>query len=242
MADLVYKQFLHQLKKTIKAGDYPDLKLPTERALSDDYQISRSSVKRALSILADEGAIFKKRGSGTFINPLYLKSDSIFHYNTGKNLGVTDSFQISGKAPRIKLLSFEVVRPDEELARDLFLTANDFVYEIKRLRLFDDTAFMIETGYIPIKIAPNLTPEIVASSIFNYMDETENKLVKKAYLTIAAEPSTAEDQDLLKLKQTEPVGTMAGIFFLDDGTPFEYSKMRLHYKYMKYNTFVATEE
>ncbi|APT18615.1 MULTISPECIES: GntR family transcriptional regulator [Amylolactobacillus] len=242
MADLVYRQLLQQLKKNIKAGQYQNLKLPTERALSESYGVSRSSVKRALNILADEGAIFKKRGSGTFINPLYLKNDSIFHYNTGRNLGVTDSFQISGKVPRIKLLSFNVVHPDPELARNLFLNADDFVYEIKRLRLFDDVAFMIETGYIPIKLAPNIGPNVVSNSIFNYMETTENKLVSKAYLTIAAEPSTTEDRELLALAPTEPVGTMAGIFFLDDGTPFEYSKMRLHYKYMKYNTFVATEE
>ena len=40
------------------------------------------------------------------------------------------------------------------------------------------------------------------------------------------------------LALNEPVGVMEGIFFLDDGTPFEVSNMRIHYKYMKYNTFV----
>ena len=26
---------------------------------------------------------------------------------------------------------------------------------------------------------------------------------------------------------------------MDDGTPFEVSNMRVHYKYMRYNTFVS---
>ncbi|MDU2501675.1 MAG: GntR family transcriptional regulator, partial [Lactobacillus gasseri] len=47
-----------------------------------------------------------------------------------------------------------------------------------------------------------------------------------------------EDQSKLMLAPNEPVGVMEGIFFLDDGTPFEVSNMRIHYKYMKYNTFV----
>lgn len=42
----------------------------------------------------------------------------------------------------------------------------------------------------------------------------------------------------MNLKLTEPVGVMEGIFFLDDGTPFEVSNMRVHYKYMRFNTFV----
>lgn len=242
MADLVYRQLLSTLKQKIVAGDYPNLKLPDERSLSEQYQVSRSTVKRALSILADQGVVFKKRGSGTFINPLYLKNDSVFHYNNGSNLGVTDSFQMNGRKPGISLLNFEVIRPQGELKRDLFLKNDDFVYEIKRLRLFDDEPFMIETGYIPIKIMPELSRKIVSGSIFNYLQQEKNQSVTKSYLTISAEPSTAEDQQQLRLQPNEPVGVMAGVFFLDDGTPFEYSRMRLHYKYMKYNTFVTLDD
>lgn len=242
MADLVYRQLLSTLKKQIVAGDYPNLKLPDERSLSEQYQVSRSTVKRALSILADQGIVFKKRGSGTFINPLYLKNDSVFHYNNGSNLGVTDSFQMNGRKPGISLLNFEVIRPQPELKRDLFLKNDDFVYEIKRLRLFDNEPFMIETGYIPIKIVPELSRKIVSGSIFNYLQNEKNQTVTKSYLTISAEPSTAEDQEKLQLQPNEPVGVMAGVFFLDDGTPFEYSRMRLHYKYMKYNTFVTLDD
>lgn len=239
MADLVYRRLLATLKQKILAGDYANLKLPDERSLSEQYQVSRSTVKRALNILANQGVVFKKRGSGTFINPLYLKNESVFHYNNGSNLGVTDSFQMKGRKPGISLLQFEVIRPWPELKRDLFLKNDDFVYEIKRLRLFDDEPFMIESGYIPIKIVPELSREIVSGSIFNYLQEERNQTVSKSYLTISAEPSTAEDQEQLHLQPTEPVGVMAGVFFLDDGTPFEYSKMRLHYRYMKYNTFVT---
>ncbi|MFC6315422.1 GntR family transcriptional regulator [Lapidilactobacillus achengensis] len=242
MADLVYRQLLGSLKDKILAGEFPNMKLPDERSLSEQYEVSRSTVKRALSILADQGVVFKKRGSGTFINPLYLKNDSVFHYNNGSNLGITDSFQMNGRKPGIKLLKFEVVRPDPELKRDLFLKNDDFVYEIKRLRLFDDEPFMIETGYIPIKIVPELSEKIVSSSIFNYLQRERNQAVTKSYLTISAEPSTDEDQAQLGLTPTEPVGIMAGVFFLDDGTPFEYSRMRLHYRYMKYNTFVTLDD
>ncbi len=61
-------------------------------------------------------------------------------------------------------------------------------------------------------------------------------------MTITADPSSEEDQKLLALKPIEPVGVMEGIFFLDDGTPFEVSNMRIHYKYLNYNTFVSLDE
>lgn len=238
MADLVYQNIIADLKKAINAESFPSMKLPDERTLTEHYQVSRSSVKRALNVMANQGIIFKKRGSGTFINPLYLKGGSFFNYN-GSNLGVTDSFKAGNRTPGIKLLDFQVIKPSAELQRDLFLKPDDFVYEIKRLRLFDDEPFMIETGFIPIKVMPELTEKIVSSSIFNYLETEKNQEVTRAFLAIFAEPSTDDDQAHLKLKPTEPVGIMEGIFFLDDGTPFEFSTMRLHYQYMKYNTFVT---
>lgn len=237
MADLVYRRVSSDLKQKIVDKQFPNKRLPDERTLSETYHVSRSSVKRALKVLADDGIIFKKRGSGTFINPLFMKNKTIFHYE-GSNLGITDSMKSQGKVPKIKLLSFKVVPASKEIQQDLFLADGDFVYEIQRLRLFDDKPFMIETGYIPIKIAPELTQEIVEKSIFNYVEDTINKSVTRSFLSILASPSNEQDQELLNLKPTEPVGVMEGIFFLDDGTPFEVSNMRLHYQYLRYNTFV----
>lgn len=240
MTQFVYKKIMDDLKRKIFAGQFPDMKLPDERTLSETYQVSRSSVKHALNKMEHVGIIFKKRGSGTFINPLYIKNESIFNYE-GSNLGVTDNFQMHGQKPKVKVLSFEVISPTEELQRDLFIDTYDFVYKIVRLRLFDDEPFMIETGYIPIKIVQNLNQEIIEGSIFNYLEDAHNLAVTKSFLSVFAEPSQAEDQELLQLQPHEPVGVMEGIFFLDNGTPFEFSHMRFHYKYMKFNSFVSVQ-
>ncbi|KRN28980.1 ubiC Transcriptional regulator, GntR family [Lactobacillus selangorensis] len=238
---LIYQEIATDLRKRIDHDEFQNMKLPDERTLSTKYQVSRSSIKRALNELADKGIIFKKRGSGTFINPLYLKNATIFSY-TGSNLGVTDSFQQNGEHPDIKVLRFEVTRPSADLQQDLFLKPDDFVYEIIRLRALKQQPFMIEKSYIPIKIMPELSEDIVAHSIFNYMEKERQQRVTKAFLSLYAAPSNEHDQAELKLKPTEPVEVMEGIFFLADGTPFEFSKMHLHYQYLKYNTFVALDD
>ena len=237
MVDFVYRNVMRDIKQNILNGNYEGMRLPDERSLAEHYDVSRSSMKRALGLLADQGIVFKKRGSGTFINPLYLKNQALFQYE-GSNLGLTDSFRMPGKKQTIKLLDFHVIKASSEIAQDLFLKENDFVYEFKRLRLLDKQPFLIETGYLPIKIIPELTPEILQSSLFNYLEDEQSKTVTKSFLNITVEPSNEEDQKQMKLKETEPVGVMEGIFFLDDGTPFEISNMRVHYKYMRFNTFV----
>ncbi|EEU21793.1 MULTISPECIES: GntR family transcriptional regulator [Lactobacillus] len=237
MTDFVYRAVMRDIKQNILAQKYEDMRLPDERSLASHYQVSRSSMKRALELLAQQGIIFKKRGSGTFINPLYLKNQALFRYE-GSNLGLTDSFKVPGKEQKIKLLEFKVINASKELAQDLFINESDFVYQFKRLRLLDNQPFLIETGYLPIKIVPELTPEILKDSLFNYLEDTQNKTVTRSFLNITVEPSNSEDQSELNLQANEPVGVMEGIFFLDDGTPFEVSNMRIHYKYMRYNSFV----
>ncbi len=98
---------------------------------------------------------------------------------------------------------------------------------------------MIETGYIPIKLLPGLKKADLSHSIFNLVEKDLKQAVTKSFMSVYAEPSNQKDQELLKLAPTEPIGVMEGIFFLDNGTPFEFSKMRLHYRYMKYNSFVT---
>ncbi|WEV37431.1 GntR family transcriptional regulator [Lactobacillus sp. ESL0677] len=237
MADFVYRTVMHDIKQNILNNKYDGMRLPDERSLAEHYQVSRSSMKRAMELLSQQGIVFKKRGSGTFINPLYLKNQSLFRYE-GSNLGLTDSLKVPGKTQKIKLLDFHVIKVPESIGQDLFLNKNDFVYEFRRLRLMDDQPFLIETGYLPIKIVPELKPQHLQNSLFNYLEDTQNKVVTKAFLNITVDPSSTDDQKQLQLKPTEPVGVMEGIFFLDDGTPFEFSTMRVHYQYMRFNTFV----
>ncbi|WP_283680067.1 GntR family transcriptional regulator [Lentilactobacillus sp. Marseille-Q4993] len=237
MADLIYRTVINDIKNRIFNNEFKDNKLPDERSLSESYKVSRSTIKRALDLLVQQGVVFKKRGSGTFINPLYLKNQSLFQYE-GNNLGVTDNIITTGHESNIQLLEYHVTPASAEIQQNLFLNENEFVYQIKRLRLIDGEPIIIETGFIPIKLAPELSPDTVKSSIFNFIDKQEHKRVSKSFMSIMAEPSTEEDQQLLNLKPTEPVGIMAGTFFLDDGTPFEFSTMRIHYKYLNYNTFI----
>ena len=239
MAEAIYKTIIADLKQRIFKGDFPQMKLPDERTLASRYQVSRSSIKRALSQMAQDGIIFKNQGSGTFINPLYLKNESVFNYEESSNLGVSDNFKLDGKRPQTKVLEFEVIHAPEELQRDLFLDKSDFVYKIVRLRSFSKQPFMIETGYIPIKILPDLTRETIQGSIFNFVEEKHKHAVTKSFLSVFAQPSNAQEQKLLGLKPTEPAGIMEGSFFFDNGTPFEFSHMEFHYKYLKFNSFVS---
>lgn len=57
-----------KLREMIFSGDIGrDGKLPTERALSKEFEVGRRHVRTALDRLKDEGLIWRKQGSGTYV-------------------------------------------------------------------------------------------------------------------------------------------------------------------------------
>ncbi|KAF1302107.1 substrate-binding domain-containing protein [Enterococcus saccharolyticus] len=68
MNEPLYKQILRQLKQEILSGQRAiNSQLPTEKELSEAYQVSRITSKRALTELEQAGLIYRVRGKGSFV-------------------------------------------------------------------------------------------------------------------------------------------------------------------------------
>lgn len=63
-----YQQVASALRSDIQDGVYAkQMRLPTEQLLCQQFQVSRQTVRQALSILASEGFIERRQGSGSHI-------------------------------------------------------------------------------------------------------------------------------------------------------------------------------
>lgn len=64
----LYKKIYQELKKDILTGVYQEeTQVPTELELSEKYDVSRITSKRALMELETEGLIYRVRGKGSFV-------------------------------------------------------------------------------------------------------------------------------------------------------------------------------
>ncbi|MEV4165253.1 extracellular solute-binding protein [Nonomuraea dietziae] len=74
----LYRQLKERLLEEVRSGRYgSDGRLPTEHELCELYGVSRTPVTRALSELADEGVVIRRRKLGTFVNPEWLNDTSL---------------------------------------------------------------------------------------------------------------------------------------------------------------------
>lgn len=61
-----YLYVASQIRAAIRRGDFPE-KLPTEGDFAETYATDRSSIRRALKVLRDEGTIETVQGLGSFV-------------------------------------------------------------------------------------------------------------------------------------------------------------------------------
>lgn len=104
MTNLAHESISHNLKLRILEGEFTNSKLPNEQKLAQNYKVSRSTIKNILNILAQQGIIFKKRGAGSFVNPLYIRNQSLFQ-SKENNLDITDHLDDSEQKTSPKLIA-----------------------------------------------------------------------------------------------------------------------------------------
>ena len=109
----VYIEIVKRLREMIdadglKSGD----KIPTELELSEKYNISRVTVRKAIIELVEEGYLIKKQGKGTFVNTRKIER-KIVHF-----LSFSAACEANGVKASSKVIKKEIVPPqprDREL-------------------------------------------------------------------------------------------------------------------------------
>jgi GntR family transcriptional regulator len=67
----VYRQIADEVRRCVAIGILkPDEPLPASRKLADELKINANTVQHAYRTLEEEGAVYVKRGLGTFVSAL----------------------------------------------------------------------------------------------------------------------------------------------------------------------------
>lgn len=94
--EMKYHTLKELLKNDILSGVYqPGDKMPSENQLVQEYDLSRHTVRKALSILEEEGYIIAVHGKGTFC------TERALHKKESKNIAVVTTYISDYIFPRL---------------------------------------------------------------------------------------------------------------------------------------------
>lgn len=223
-----YKEIVRDLENDLLSGKYNEMKkLPREEDLIEKYQVSRTTVRKAIAMLVNKGYVYQVQGSGIFIREASLKD-----YLSLENLkGLTRDFP--NKKIESQLINLKVIEADEELARMMKCEKGIAVYFLERLRIVNGEPFALEYTYLNKDFIPYLNEDIVKSSIYNYITNDLKLSIGFADKIIYADKLTKESSKWLGLEENDPALVIENTVFLNSGSVFEVSKVIHNYKNTK---------
>ena len=219
-----YEGIYHSIKKRIEAQDYPyQSLLPSENTLIEEYACSRNTVRRALAELVNDGYVQTMQGRGV----------RVIYQPVGKTtftIGGIETFQETARRNRLhavtKVTKFETVIADECFAAKSGFSVGDELWSIERVRYLDGKALILDVNYFLKEFVPGLTPQIAASSIYDYIENTLGMQIITSKRRMTVEHATARDEKLLDMGTYGCVAVVVNQTFNATGLLFEYTQSR----------------
>lgn len=219
-----YEGIYHSIQKRIEAQDYPyQSLLPSENTLIEEYACSRNTVRRALAELVADGYVQTMQGRGV----------RVIYQPVGKTtftIGGIETFQETARRNRLhavtKVTKFETVIADECFAAKSGFSVGDELWSIERVRYLDGKALILDVNYFLKEFVPGLTPQIAASSIYDYIENTLGMQIITSKRRITVEHATARDEKLLDMGTYGCVAVVVNQTFNATGLLFEYTQSR----------------
>jgi GntR family transcriptional regulator len=215
----MYIQVKDLLLKKIKNGEYEHgAKLPSERELSQQYDLSRMTARNALTELVREGWAFRDHGKGTFVVYPKIVKDLL------KLNGFTQMLKEKGIKSTNKVLKMQVIEPTKKIANALNLTISDSVYRIERVRYGNDFPIAFEYTYIPVSYFPGLLEyDFNELSLYEVIEKNYNHELKYASQWLSILNANRYEAEILDIEDGAAVLQLEGTAYDSNDIPVEYS-------------------
>ena len=212
----LYHQLKEQIRKRIIDGIYKeDDLIPSEREFSDQYNLSSTTIRRALNDLVQENFLERKAGKGTFVRHQKVKRD--LH----KVIGFTSNMIEMGLTPSTRVLAKRMTISNAFARTRLGLLQGDRILRLERLRLANNIPIMLETRYIRTDLCPGIEKKPLDSSLWRVFEENyglkPNRYAQNMNITQVSNHAA----NLLTLKRGTHVFLIKGVTYVKDNVPIE---------------------
>lgn len=201
----IYRAVAEKIRARITSGEWQsgDV-LPAEIALAQDMRVSVGTIRRALGELTSEGALARRRKTGTIVTGRTPHHNLRFYF---------DHFRLHSRAGALQnsiphVLAVERGTATEDERQSLDLTPNEEVFRITRVRSIDKRPVMLDVTCFPAAIAPDMptTPQDVPHLLYTMLWQRYH--VRVTAIREQVEAQIATEEDCLHLALTPPAAVM----------------------------------
>jgi GntR family transcriptional regulator len=228
----LYQRLRDQLAEQIAKNRWrPGEAIPTEAALSAEYELSTGTVRKAIDALVSEGILERQQGRGTFIRRPQFQS-SLFRFFRFQ------SASGERQVPESRILSIEPVAAPLAVAQALGLPSDAPVIRIVRLRLLEVQPVLAEEIWLPrSRFQPLLETDLSLKGplLYPIYEDLCGQVVAYAEETLTAESVNDVHARLLQVPINSPVVVIERLARDYAGTPLEWRRSRGHAEHFRYS-------
>ena len=234
----IYVQIQEYLAEQILSGRLaPDSRISSERDLSDELEVSRMTIRKALTELVNEGLLDRRHGSGTYVAKPKVT------YESGDLINYMETMRARNIATGSQLLEFGQVPASRRLAEKLAVEIGHSLYRIVILRFANHVPVTLERNYFPCSRCQGLEEfDLEKTSISDLLSKAYGIKVNTINQTIEAVAARDEVAGQLRVEEGFPL-LMISQIMMDraSGDPVEFSQDYLRSDYARIHAEVNLE-
>lgn len=213
----LYYQLETVLRQKISNGDFlPQSPLPSEEMIAAEYQVSRITVRQALSSLEKDGLIVRHRGKGTFV------SEKVNHLELPRFTGSIEDLVLLGIQTRLEVLDYSWVIPPVNIQERLELEDSK-VLRIEKIRHTQDGPLSYVLNYVPENIGRNIKKTMARTKpMMVILQEDLGIELTEADQVMEAAIADTFIANLLKVRVGDPLLRAERVVYDDKSRPVEY--------------------
>lgn len=214
----LYQQLQATLRAQIESGQLrTHERLPSERDLSEQFGVSRMTVRQALDALAQQGLIYGKVGKGTFVSEPKIDQQLV------ALTGFSEEMQRRGQASSSRVIKAAILAATKDIANALQIEPKTKVFNLIRVRLTNGAPLAIENGYLPAHLCPEIsTHDFARESLYDILRNQYGWRLVRAQQTVEARLANEDEIELLDLRKPAPILAIERITMVEQGFPIEY--------------------
>ena len=215
-----YIKIADSLLDQIESGELePGTRLPSERKLSELFEVNRLTLRRALGRLEALGLIIRQHGKGNYV------AEPKIERQTGRLISFTHGMERRGLAPGAKVITFEQRPVEAAIARRMEVPVMTPVYYGHRLRLINQEPVMLEEFWMPVYIFPDLEhQDLTNHTTYEIMNSEYGISMLKARRSFEPAIATEYEAKLLEIEVGFPLMLVRRLAFDQKGRYVEYGK------------------
>jgi len=211
----LYLQLARNLRDHIESGGItPGNALPSERDLSEMAGISRVTVRKAIEQLIEEGVLFRKQGSGTFVARRIEAPASVLS-------SFTHDARSRGEDPGVIWMMKNYAQPTEEEAAALAIALSARVARLGRVRLSGGEPLAIEHAVVPADCLPDLSA--IGDSLYEAMGRSGFRPTSGTQ-RVRASLATPTEAGLLSVRHNSEVLRIERLTRIPGGRAVEFTR------------------